>query len=233
MTSTKPEIDSDADPVAVDLFGDCVFVVGAEYQGHPKVGNARGVRIDDADGHIVGVFAPDEARRLADAIFRESNHMAARNAVDQAIADGRLVRLPGGSLIETDATSLTLWATPKTSGTIVTYTPREAGDTLKRLRTDVVGGRARYVPNLTPPGPDPWPVSDHSVVCAEAWATSTTDASVEALEAALAELPGATEHGLFRAHDADIPKGVRPYAWVLLPGDRSHCDHMRERWTRA
>jgi hypothetical protein len=121
--------------------------------------------------------------------------------------------------------------------TIVTYTPREAAAALaqmaRREHYRRGNGRARYEPNLTPAGPDPWPVSDHSIIRAEAWAIDTTDASVQALEAALAGMPGAGNHGLFRAHDADIPKDRRPYAWVLLPGDGSFCDHMRERWTRA
>jgi hypothetical protein len=127
-----------------------------------------------------------------------------------------------------------------TTATIVTYAPREAASALRQLahranyaRGSVHGGRARYEPNLTPPGPDPWPVSDHSLIRVEAWPIDTTDASVEVLEATLADLPGAGNHGLFRAHDAGIPRDRRPFAWVLLPGDRSYCDHIRERWTRA
>jgi hypothetical protein len=100
-------------------------------------------------------------------------------------------------------------------------------------RGSVHSGRARYEPNLTPPGPDPWPVSDHGLIRAEARALDTSDESLEILADALAQLPGIVEQALVPEHDASKPKDRRPYIWILLPGDGSYCSHMRERWTRA
>jgi hypothetical protein len=124
--------------------------------------------------------------------------------------------------------------------TIVTYTPREAANALAQLarrahyrRGSPHGGRARYEPNLAPPGPDPWPVSDHSLIRAEAWAVDTSDESLEILAETLAHLPGAIEQCRVPEGDAGKPRDRRPYAWTLLPGDGSYCSHTRERWTRA
>jgi len=69
-------------------------------------------------------------------------------------------------------------------------------------------------------------VSDHLVVRLEAWPVETAPVAVNRLEAVLASLPGATEHGQVRVpHDPPLTSDRRPYAWVLLPGDGSYCDH--------
>jgi hypothetical protein len=124
--------------------------------------------------------------------------------------------------------------------TIVTYTPREAAVALAGLARRAHyrpgsphGGRARYEPNLTPPGPDPWPVSDHGIIRVEAWAVDTSDESLEILADTLAGLPGAMEQILNRESDPAKPRDRRPYVVTLLPGDGSYCSHTRERWTRV
>ena len=107
----------------------------------------------------------------------------------------------------------------------ITYSPSTALDAATRV-PGAHGSKARYVPNLSP-SEDPWPVSDHCSVRLEAWTAATDDRGMTLIETGLAGIPGASDHGSVRS-DAR-----RPYAWVLLPGDGSYCDHTRERWHRG
>jgi len=117
---------------------------------------------------------------------------------------------------------------------VTTYTPRSAMDALRPLRRvtagGMYGGRARYVPNVEPAS-DGWPVSDHKVVRVETWSTRIADSEVDAIEAALAGLPGVIEHGGVRLGDPAL-EDERPHAWALLEGNGSECYHRVERWTR-
>jgi hypothetical protein len=129
--------------------------------------------------------------------------------------------------------------------TIRWNTAKDAANAARRL-PHVHGSQARFEPDITPaPGDDPFPVSTHTVIRVEAWPgpfsaapcpLDMTDA-VDAVEADLAALPGAFEHGHVYTGDPllkDSPVDRRPYAWALLHQDDGPCcSHTRERWSKG
>jgi hypothetical protein len=112
------------------------------------------------------------------------------------------------------------------------YSPRLAADAAKRLST-VHGCKARYVPDLTPPAPDPWPISTHETVRVEAWAITTDHGALAALHRELAALPGAIASGMSTPDPGHGRPLRRPWAWVELPGHETPCTHTREGWTHG
>jgi hypothetical protein len=118
--------------------------------------------------------------------------------------------------------------------TIRWYTAKDAANAARRL-PHVHGSQARFEPDREL-RPDPWPVSTHTVMRVEAWPGPSSSvpsppdmtAAVDAVEAELATLPGAFDHGPVYVGDR------RPYAWALLHQDDGPCcSHTRERWSKG